>query len=392
MNTIETFKYKIENLKQFIDSNNLNRKKEPQEYINFLIQNQYTEFFLLNNNGFEFTKYIEFLKPLSQVSASLALSFSMHLYTMWGIKYLTKFKNVNAQSLFSEIIRNNHLICSLNDPNLYFLSTKDIREKGLPIVAERKENGDYIVNGLKKYVSLEPYVKYLPVYAQIKNVETSSYGIAILLIDKFSSGVKVEQTWDSMAMKDTDSNDIYFSNVIVPQNKILISEKENINKANIFGYLFRFNISCVYYSIAENALEYIVGKCKEKKVYPKDIALSRYPGVQFSLANMLIKLETMKSQLHKLGHLMESFYEHGENSEIDTTSLITKEYITATAQEIINEGMKIEGIASLSQNSPLSQLLLDCKAGQFHPPQRDITLEILAKRKLGIISLRNRWC
>lgn len=383
----------IELIEKLIEENKLEANNNSEELLDYLHKNEFGLLPFLDSNQFSTKEYLELVSKITKLSPSIALSFSMHLYTAWGLKYLSNSGNKNACEIMNSLIENNQLLSSLNDPGLYFINPIEMKKIDYPIKAIKKKNGNYIVNGVKKFVSLEPFVSYYPIYALVENYDGNSYGIASMIINKSTKGVITENTWSSVYMRDTYSNNVSFNNVEVPKEHVLISENENMNKANIYAYLFRFNISCIYYSIAEIAMSYITKICKNHKIKQTNTLLGKYPGVQISIADISIKLEVMNSQLSKYGGLLDNFIKNNNNlSDIDNISLITKEFITSNAQDIVNECMKIEGIQSIQQHSPLSQLYLDCKAGQFHPPQKDITMEMLAKRKLGIINFRKRWC
>ncbi|MNN95978.1 hypothetical protein D3C81_2148760 [compost metagenome] len=56
---------------------------------------------------------------LAQLDASSALSLSMHLYTLWGIA--TR-QGETFSSVLDDVSTHGHLMGSLNEPGLYFLT------------------------------------------------------------------------------------------------------------------------------------------------------------------------------------------------------------------------------------------------------------------------------
>ncbi|HDR3523492.1 acyl-CoA/acyl-ACP dehydrogenase (plasmid) [Bacillus cereus] len=345
-----------------------------------------------NENNISAIEYFSVISKLvKDYSPSISLSISMHLYTIWGLQSLLS--EDQKKYYFEKVRTENALFSSLNEPGLYFVQPKQVNEKEFPIVA-KKIGDSYIVNGVKNFVSLEPYVRYLPVYALIENHQGPGFGIVVLILDKQTHGIYIEKNWDTISMKSTHSNRVILKDVIVNQDQV-VDIGANIQKTELLGYLFRLSVSSVYYGVAQTALDYIVEQCKKKKVPHTNTKLAFFPGVQFSLSEIIILLETSYSQIRYLCDLLDQFLQNKheyKSEQVNTSSLITKEYVTNTAQQIVNKAMKIEGIGSLFEENPLSILYTDVKAGAFHPPQRDILYELLAKQKLGIIPFRNRWC
>ncbi|PKG48899.1 MULTISPECIES: acyl-CoA dehydrogenase family protein [unclassified Planococcus (in: firmicutes)] len=321
---------------------------------------------------------------------SKSLGISMHLYTVWGLSYLMNEKQ--KMRYFTEIIKENALFASLNEPSLYFVQPSEIVSDQFPIKA-KKVAGGYIVNGQKRFVSFEPYVAYLPVYALVESEgKVGTNKIVVLIIEKNTKGTTVKNDWNSMSMSDTHSNSVFFEEVFVSDEAVIC--EDGIEKTEVLGYLFRLSVSSVYYSIGHKALNYITEYTKKSNVPHTRKLLAFFPGVQFSLSEMLVGLKTSYSQIEHFCSKLDIYLKDSElnkNQELNMTSLITKTFVIKQAQEIVEKSMKIQGIKSLSQDNLLANLYLDVKAGEFHPPQRDVTYELIAKQHLGIISIRNRW-
>lgn len=363
--------------------------KDTSEKINFLLNKKFHCFPLFFEDGsFSANDYFKVISSLAEVCSTTALSMSMHLYTIWGLNLLHK---PRLNLLLDLISAENALFGSLNEPGLYFVSESKFKNEEYPIRATKTVDG-YMVNGLKHFVSLEPFVRFLPVYCLTEQADGTKKLIA-LVVDKSMPGVSVVNDWNSIAMNETFSNSIKFDHVFVPNSLVISDVDQSITELEVQRYLFRFNVASVYYGMAKKAMDYIVDVTSKKQVPYTGRTLSFFPGVQYSLAEMLILLQTSASQIHYCAQLVDR-YNQDElllTKELNTASLITKEYVIKSSEEIVNKAMKIEGISSLSNTSLLSGLYKDVKAGQFHPPQSDVAKELLAKEKLGIISLRNRW-
>lgn len=342
----------------------------------------------IKETDFNAMRYREIAARLGEINPSLALSFTMHLYTVWG---LHRHRHSVLQPVLQEIVEQGALTGSLNEPGLYFTSPGQLDLGTYPVRA-RKVDAGYIVNGTKKFVSLEPFVSFLPVYCALEGYQGDDLGLVCLMLRKSSAGVSVLDDWNTVAMQATASNSVAFDGVFCPDEMAICDETTPISSLALQGYLFRFSVSSVYLGIARQVMQHSIESAGSKRPPGGNLPLARYPGVQFSTAEMIISLDTMEAQMDRFTKVLDDFVSGDPNAArvISRISLVTKEVVARESERIVNAAMKIDGISSLSSANPLSRIYTDAKAAQFHPPQRDVAYELLAKEALGIISLKNR--
>lgn len=348
-----------------------------------------SDFHTLTMNDISAKTYFEKISNLAFNYPSVALSISMHLYTIWGLKFL--FTQEQYDWYIKRIKEDKELFGSPNDPGLYFISSNKIKDAPFSVEAIRKGN-NYVIKGLKRFVSLEPYIRFLPIYCKVKNYEGKGLGVALLIVDKYKNGVTVSEDWNSISMKDTSSNTVKFDDVFIDEKDVVFTEETQINNADILGYLFRLSICSVYYGLASKSIELVINNASNKIVPYTNTKLKFFPGVQFTIADMTILQETTKSQIINYCQLIDDYMSNSNrNLNININSLITKEFVTTSSEKIVNLAMKVEGISSIFDNNELAKLYIDIKACNFHPPQTDIVKEIIGKNKLGVITRNRRW-
>ncbi len=343
----------------------------------------------INEADFNATSYCEIAATLGAINPSLALSFTMHLYTVWG---LYRHQNSVVRPALKAIVQQAALTASPNAPGLYFTAPGQLDLNTYPIRA-RKVEGGYIVDGIKKFVSLEPFVSFLPVYCALEGYQGDDLGLVCLMLRKSSEGVRVLEDWNTVAMQATASNSVAFEGVFCPDDMVICDERTPIASLALQGYLFRFSVSSVYLGIARHVMQHTIGSASSKRPPGSSLPLSRYPGVQFSTAEIIISLDTMEAQMERFAKVLDGFMSGDPEAAdiISRTSLVAKEVVARESEKIVSAAMKIDGISSLSAANPLSRIYTDAKAAQFHPPQRDVACELLAKEALGVISFKNRW-
>ncbi|XID90685.1 acyl-CoA dehydrogenase family protein [Paenibacillaceae bacterium WGS1546] len=337
--------------------------------------------------GFEETSRL--LAEIAAGCPSTALCLAMHYYTLAG---LSKFRdNGMLVRVFDDIRNNGEYMTSFNQPNVMLQLKREQTQNSTRIAIRKLEDG-YLINGVKPYVSGCERFKYFPIYGNQEDSETK-LGITALMVTREDAGVRIEKAWQSTAMRGTLSHHVRLDNVFVPRERLIGEEGTGVEDTNELTLWSRLAISSVYQGIAKAAVDYILNAVKHKKDSYSQISLAFMPGVQFTLAELLIQLETASSQLLAFARQAdEESRQRNFSDELFQKSLITKYYVTHTANETVYKAMQIEGMNALTRGQTLERLYRDVRAATFHQPGSDLLKELLAKKSLGLITLRNRWC
>jgi len=81
--------------------------------------------------------------------------------------------------------------------------------------AERRDDGSYLLNGRKEYITFAPYCDLAIVFASTRP-DAGSWGISAFLVDTRSAGVERGAIREKMGMRTTPFGDLEFTNVEVP--------------------------------------------------------------------------------------------------------------------------------------------------------------------------------
>jgi alkylation response protein AidB-like acyl-CoA dehydrogenase len=390
-----TYKERLEELKEtFADkaSHYDETNSFPHENFEEIVKAGFHTLTLSEENGgvdFGFESTSHLLVELASGCASTSLCLAMHYYTLAGLSRIPD--NPMLKEAFQDIKEKGEFISSFNQPNVMLQSHLDTPPDIVKIKIEKAEGG-YLINGRKQYVSGSERFKYLPVYGAQENTGTK-IGITALMVTRHDPGVYVEKVWNSSAMKGTMSHHIRFDNVFVPADRLIGREGHAIEDTNELSHWSRLAISSVYHGIAKAAINYTASVMKRKMDVYSQTKLAFMPGPQFALAEMKIKFETASSQLIAFGKQADSERAAGRfTDELFQKSLITKYYVMNTANDIVWQAMQIEGMNALNRGELLERLHRDVRAATFHQPTDDLTKELLAKKMLGLITLKKRWC
>lgn len=85
--------------------------------------------------------------------------------------------------------------------------------------AEKKGN-KYVLNGTKMWITNGPDTDVIVVYAKT-NPQLKDKGITAFLVEKNSPGFKVAQKLDKLGMRGSNTGELVFENVEVPEENVL---------------------------------------------------------------------------------------------------------------------------------------------------------------------------
>ncbi|MGE6631478.1 acyl-CoA dehydrogenase family protein [Bacillus sp. NPDC077027] len=340
--------------------------------------------------GYGFQETVKLLARISSGCPSTGLVMAMHYYSLGAFSEVLT--NEQQSVVFQDICDSGEMIASVSDPNVLFIYHRKQME-GIPTITAEKTSGGYLVSGTKFTVTGAPRIKYLPIYCQYAPVTCASqYGMTALLVTLPTEGVTIEESWNYSGMKASMSHHIHFDQAFVPDHHLIGREGYAIEDTEDLIYWFRLAVTAVYYGIAKTAYRHAVQVSHQKKdrISKKNTAF--LPGQQFRIADMKIKLDMAHSQLMSCAQQADEEKTQGAfSSDLYTRTLITKHVVTKAAEEIVQLASQVEGFTALQNGSLLERLGRDVKAAKFHPPSEDVLKEVIAKKELGIIPLKNRW-
>lgn len=239
---------------------------------------------------------------------------------------------------------------------------------GRPGTNAQKKNNSWAINGRKTFTTMSPALDYFLVTAWIDEEDT----IGVFLIHKDTKGVKIEETWDVIAMRGTASHDLVMENVILDESK-LVERLNHPRGAKVNGWLL--HIPAVYLGIAQAARDYAV---KFANVYsPNSLKgpIKDVPSVQKHIGE--IELELMKAR-HFLYHAAEVYDDPKRRPLIGQELAAVKHAVTNAAIYAVDKAMRVVGAKSLQRTNPLQRYYRDVRAGLHNPPMDDITIQKLS--------------
>jgi alkylation response protein AidB-like acyl-CoA dehydrogenase len=200
-------------------------------------------------------------------------------------------------------------------------------------------------------------------------------------VNRTDPGVRIEHTWDALGVRATASHDTVFDNAVAEAHKTVAVHPVGPVYPEYIGLLLGWYlplVSSVYFGIARRALDIaILGSQTRTSLRQSVSRHAEKPAVQRQIAQAEIKLEAASALLDVV-----TAPSHGTWAAL--RAMAAKEFVTATAREVVDTAVQVVGAASVAKRHELERLYRDVRTGSLHPPNTDAVLEALGAAAVGL--------
>jgi len=165
------------------------------------------------------------------------------------------------------------------------MSTKAVRE------------GDHFrINGAKRWISNAGHAELYLLYARM-NDAPGAKGIGAIVVEKNAPGVSFGVPEKLMGFRGIPSSDIFFEDVLVPAENLLVEPGDGFRKLfNAFS-MERLGNSTVSLAIAQASLDRSIDYVTTRTQFGKP--LIEFQAVQTELADMIVKVESARLLVYR---------------------------------------------------------------------------------------------
>ncbi|UCZ54019.1 acyl-CoA/acyl-ACP dehydrogenase [Bacillus shivajii] len=344
----------------------------PVENFEELKNHQMTALTIPKKYGGEEISLYDFLlvqETIAQGDGATALSLGWHNGIMMQLRDANKWPEETFKQVSETIINQKTLINSAaTEPK-----TGSPARGGKPETTAVKTSEGWVINGKKTFTSLAPVLDHIIITATTQNGETE--GVGEFLLNRETAGITFNETWDTLGMRATRSDDLILENVHVP-DRALVATKDPGHGKSPQGWLL--HIPACYLGIAIAARNDTIEFAKTYEPNSLNHPISEVPEVRRKTAE--IDLELMKAR-HFLYHVASLWDEDPKRRpELGAELAAVKTVATNAAVNVVDLAMRTVGGYSLHRENHFERYYRDVRAGLHNPPSDDITSMILGKK------------
>ncbi|MGE3270359.1 MAG: acyl-CoA dehydrogenase family protein [Chloroflexota bacterium] len=261
----------------------------------------------------------------------------------------------------------------------------------LSTATAERVNGGYRFTGRKMFGSLTPVWTRLGIHA----MDTSDPAGPMVIhgfMPRDAEGYEIKQTWDTLGMRATRSDDTILNGVFVPDERI--ARKVPAGGMDPFiGALFAWallNFGNIYHGIALRARDLAVASARKKTALAVSRSMAYHPEVQHMAAKISLEIEGTGPHLDQISRDWSMGVDHG--AQWPSKIVAAKYHAVESAKRVVDLAMDMSGGAGMFKGNELERLYRDVRCGGFHPANSALVHEIVGKTTLGIdLGEQPRW-
>jgi alkylation response protein AidB-like acyl-CoA dehydrogenase len=269
------------------------------------------------------------------------------------------------------------------------------RGNDLPVLlstskAERVDGG-FRFSGHKMFGSLMPVWTRMGLHGTWADAEGGPKVVHAFLPRNYD-GWRMVETWDTMGMRATRSDDTVLEGAFVPDKyiaRILPAGGADNYIVAMFAWAL-LGFANVYYGVAQRAIDLALPGIKGKGSLGLSRSMAYHPEIQHMVAEMMLAFEPIAPHLEKVAEDWSNGVDHGATWPAKIVG--AKYHAVEACWRIVDMAMEVSGGAGMFRANELERLFRDARCGRFHPANSFLVHEIVAKTALGIdLGEAPRW-
>ncbi len=306
-------------------------------------------------------------ETLAQGDGPTALGIGWHLGIIMDLNLRREWKEDIFEKLCHEVVVHKKLINrSATEPK-----TGSPTRGGIPQTTAEKTARGWKINGHKTFTTLAPVLDYLIINAAISEDEIGGF-----LVERETTGVSFKETWNTMGMRATRSDDVYLNDIVIPDHSFVEEIGWKDPKHTPPGWLL--HIPACYLGIALAARNDVRAFAETYQPNSLPHPIVEVPHVQQKLGEIEMELMQARYLMYGVARQWDEQPDHREAMGPDLGA--AKYAATNAAVKAVDLTMRIVGGTSIFKDRPFERYYRDVLAGLYNPPSDDAVIQGLGKR------------
>ncbi|MEH7074074.1 acyl-CoA dehydrogenase family protein [Neobacillus drentensis] len=284
-------------------------------------------------------------EELSRVCGSTGITYSAHISLGGAPLHLFGTKDQKLKYLTPICTGESFGAFGLTEPNAG-------SDAGGTQTTAREENGEYVINGNKCFITNASYAKHLSLTA-VTGEKDGKKEISAIIVPTSAVGFSIIDNYEKMGLNSSNTTELVLEDVRVPAQNLLGKRGEGFKQFLITLDGGRIGIGAMAVGIAQGAYEKALAYAKERRQFGK--SLSSFQAIQFKLADMAMKIELARNMVYKAAWLKD------QGRPFSKESAMCKLYASEICMEVTNQAVQIHGGYGYMKEYHVERMMRDAK-------------------------------
>ncbi|MBN9561453.1 MAG: acyl-CoA/acyl-ACP dehydrogenase [Alphaproteobacteria bacterium] len=276
-----------------------------------------------------------------------------------------------------------------------FASGHAERGNDLPVLLSTSKadrvSGGFRFSGHKMFGSLAPVWTRYGIHALWADAEGGPK-IVHGFLPRDAEGYRIVETWDTLGMRATRSDDVRLEGAFIPDKYIArIVPAGAVDDFLLAMYAWGdIGWANIYCGMAKRAIDLAVSGARSKTSLAVSRSMAYHPEIQHAVAQMALTYDPIIPHLEQVAKDWSAGVDHGAAWPARIVS--AKHHAVEACWRIADLAMEVSGGAGMFRNNELERLFRDARCGRFHPANAALVHEIVGKTTLGVgLDEQPRW-
>jgi alkylation response protein AidB-like acyl-CoA dehydrogenase len=336
-------------------------------------------------SGLGLDAYVALQRKLGYVAPATALAVNMHVYWTGVAADLLRQGDDSCRWILEKAAEG-EIFCALHGE-----AGNDITLL-LAVASATRRDGGWEISGHKIFGSLTPVWTFGGFHA-MDTSDPEHPQIVHGFLPRSASGYQIIDTWDTLGMRATQSQDTVLDKAFVPDEYVPVVCPTGFAGAgpfhlSIFAWAL-MGFSATYLGAAKRALDLTLDSMPKRTSIALTHSMAHHPEVQHNVADMRIAYEAADALLERTAR---DWTNGAEHADWPVRLVATRSFVINQAYSIVDTALDLSGGAGAFKRSRLEQLFRDVRMGRFHPGNTLMAHEVIGKMTLGVDpDIQPRW-
>lgn len=328
----------------------------------------------LGGAGCGFADYVAIADALAQGNGATALVFNMHA-SVTGALAQTPDEVARALGVPETYFpARDRLLRQALDGELFAVAMSE-RGAGSQLSAittsYRPVDGGYQITGAKAFVSGAGFAEHYLVAARRAGSDPAQVSYFVV---PAGAGLRVEQSWDSLGMRATGSQDLHLDVTVGADALLGGLEGLTLLLAQVMPQWLVASYAAVYVGVAQSAVDSALS-------HVEDRGLARLPAVRARIGRAEARVAAARLVVHEAARRVDA-----APGEPETNRWIWRAKLLAgeTAMDVAASMLEAAGTSASRRGHPLERIFRDARCGSLQPATSDVCADWLGMAALGL--------
>ena len=240
---------------------------------------------------------------------------------------------------------------------------------GQQTIAVKNENGDYVLNGSKCFITNGNVASTFVVFA-MTDKSKGNHGISAFIVESTFPGFSTGKHEKKMGIRGSSTCDLVFEDCVVPKENLLGKEGEGFKIAMKTLDGGRIGIASQALGLAEGAINEAVKYTKERVQFGR--RLSQFQNTQFQLADMATKVKAAQLLVYRAAVAKKT------QKTYSVEAAMAKLYAAEVAMEVTTKAVQLHGGYGYTREYDVERMMRDAKITEIYEGTSEVQRMVIS--------------